>query len=51
VILETSVPDKNTIQVQFYSKISYHLLVLFSKDNEAYGYLSESAAAFPYGEH
>jgi demethylmenaquinone methyltransferase/2-methoxy-6-polyprenyl-1,4-benzoquinol methylase len=23
---------------------------LFSKDNKAYGYLSESAAHFPYGE-
>jgi demethylmenaquinone methyltransferase/2-methoxy-6-polyprenyl-1,4-benzoquinol methylase len=23
---------------------------LFSKDNAAYGYLSESAAIFPYGE-
>jgi demethylmenaquinone methyltransferase/2-methoxy-6-polyprenyl-1,4-benzoquinol methylase len=34
----------------FYSKILPLIGKLFSKDNEAYGYLSESAAAFPYGE-
>jgi demethylmenaquinone methyltransferase/2-methoxy-6-polyprenyl-1,4-benzoquinol methylase len=53
VILETSVPDKTPYKqgYRFYSK---HILPiigkLFSKDNSAYGYLSESAAAFPYGE-
>lgn len=53
VILETSVPDKFPYKqgYNFYSKNILPLIgKLFSKDNEAYGYLSESAAAFPYGE-
>ena len=53
VILETSVPDKNPYKqgYTFYSKnILPNIGKLFSKDNVAYGYLSESAAAFPYGE-
>ncbi|MFT5253331.1 MAG: demethylmenaquinone methyltransferase/2-methoxy-6-polyprenyl-1,4-benzoquinol methylase [Flavobacteriales bacterium] len=53
VILETSVPDKTPYKqgYNFYSKNILPLIgKLFSKDNEAYGYLSESAAAFPYGE-
>ncbi|MBC5863740.1 bifunctional demethylmenaquinone methyltransferase/2-methoxy-6-polyprenyl-1,4-benzoquinol methylase UbiE [Flavobacterium turcicum] len=53
VILETSVPDKTPYKqgYQFYSKNILPLVgKLFSKDNAAYGYLSESAAAFPYGE-
>jgi demethylmenaquinone methyltransferase/2-methoxy-6-polyprenyl-1,4-benzoquinol methylase len=53
VILETSVPDKTPYKqgYQFYSKNILPLIgKLFSKDNAAYGYLSESAAAFPYGE-
>jgi demethylmenaquinone methyltransferase/2-methoxy-6-polyprenyl-1,4-benzoquinol methylase len=53
VILETSVPDKTPYKqgYSFYTKNILPLIgKLFSKDNSAYGYLSESAAAFPYGE-
>lgn len=53
VILETSVPDKTPYRqgYNFYSKNILPIIgKLFSKDNVAYGYLSESAAAFPYGE-
>jgi len=53
VILETSVPDKTPYKqgYTFYSKNILPIIgKLFSKDNVAYGYLSESAAAFPYGE-
>jgi demethylmenaquinone methyltransferase/2-methoxy-6-polyprenyl-1,4-benzoquinol methylase len=53
VILETSVPDKTPYKqgYKFYSNNILPLIgKLFSKDNSAYGYLSESAAAFPYGE-
>ncbi|TPG39401.1 bifunctional demethylmenaquinone methyltransferase/2-methoxy-6-polyprenyl-1,4-benzoquinol methylase UbiE [Flavobacterium pectinovorum] len=53
VILETSVPDKTPYKqgYTFYSKNILPIIgKLFSKDNSAYGYLSESAAAFPYGE-
>ena len=53
VILETSVPEKTPYKqgYQLYSKyILPQIGKLFSKDNVAYGYLSESAAAFPFGE-
>lgn len=53
VILETSVPDKTPYKqgYTFYSKNILPMIgKLFSKDNVAYGYLSESAAIFPYGE-
>ena len=53
VILETSVPDKTPYRqgYNFYSKNILPIIgKLFSKDTAAYGYLSESAAAFPYGE-
>jgi demethylmenaquinone methyltransferase/2-methoxy-6-polyprenyl-1,4-benzoquinol methylase len=53
VILETSVPDKTPYKqgYNFYSKNILPLIgKIFSKDTAAYGYLSESAAAFPYGE-
>lgn len=53
VILETSVPDKTPYKqgYRFYSNNILPLIgKLFSKDNVAYGYLSESAASFPYGE-
>ena len=53
VILETSVPEKTPYKqgYNFYSKNILPLIgKLFSKDNVAYGYLSESAASFPYGE-
>jgi demethylmenaquinone methyltransferase/2-methoxy-6-polyprenyl-1,4-benzoquinol methylase len=53
VILETSVPDKTPYKqgYSFYTKNILPIIgKLFSKDNSAYGYLSESAAAFPYGE-
>ena len=53
VILETSIPEKTPYK-QGYTFYSRNILPiigkLFSKDNAAYGYLSESAAAFPYGE-
>jgi demethylmenaquinone methyltransferase/2-methoxy-6-polyprenyl-1,4-benzoquinol methylase len=53
VILETSIPDKSPYKqgYTFYSKNILPIIgKLFSKDDVAYGYLSESAAAFPYGE-
>lgn len=53
VILETSVPDKTPYKqgYHFYTQNILPIIgKLFSKDNSAYGYLSESAAAFPYGE-
>lgn len=53
VILETSVPEKTPYKqgYQLYSNYILPLIgKLFSKDDVAYGYLSESAAAFPYGE-
>jgi demethylmenaquinone methyltransferase / 2-methoxy-6-polyprenyl-1,4-benzoquinol methylase len=53
VILETSVPDKTPYKqgYNFYTKNILPLIgKLFSKDDVAYGYLSESAASFPYGE-
>lgn len=53
VILETSVPTKFPYK-QGYNLYSKNLLPLigklFSKDKVAYSYLSESAAAFPFGE-
>lgn len=53
VILETSVPEKTPFK-QGYRLYTKNILPiigrLFSKDNVAYGYLSESAAVFPYGE-
>lgn len=53
VILETSNPEKFPFKqgYRFYNKYVLPLIgKLFSKDNSAYGYLSESAAVFPYGE-
>lgn len=53
VVLETSVPTKFPFK-QGYNLYTRNLLPLigklFSKDQEAYSYLSESAAAFPHGE-
>ena len=52
-ILETSVPSKTPYKqgYKFYTK---HILPtigkLFSKDQMAYSYLSESASVFPHGE-
>jgi demethylmenaquinone methyltransferase/2-methoxy-6-polyprenyl-1,4-benzoquinol methylase len=53
IILETAVPTVSPYK-QLY-KIHCNFILpaigkLFSKDNKAYGYLSESAAHFPYGE-
>lgn len=52
-ILETSIPTKFPYK-QGYLIYSKYLLPnigrLFSKDRSAYSYLSESAAAFPYGQ-
>ncbi|MCV9929398.1 bifunctional demethylmenaquinone methyltransferase/2-methoxy-6-polyprenyl-1,4-benzoquinol methylase UbiE [Flavobacterium sp. LS1R49] len=53
VILETSVPEKTPYKqgYTFYTKNILPLIgKMFSKDDSAYGYLSESAAAFPHGE-
>ena len=52
VVLETSVPTKTPYKqgYHFYStKILPLIGKLFSKDKLAYKYLSDSAAAFPYG--
>lgn len=52
-VLETSVPTKTPYK-QGYTFYSNNILPLigklFSKDKSAYKYLSDSAAAFPYGE-
>jgi demethylmenaquinone methyltransferase/2-methoxy-6-polyprenyl-1,4-benzoquinol methylase len=53
VILETSNPTKSPYKegYNFYTKNILPLIgKLFSKDNVAYGYLSESAAVFPFGD-
>jgi demethylmenaquinone methyltransferase/2-methoxy-6-polyprenyl-1,4-benzoquinol methylase len=53
VILETSVPEKTPFKqgYAFYTKNILPLIgKIFSKDNNAYGYLQESAANFPYGD-
>lgn len=53
VILETSVPRKFPFRQGYYCYTKYILPLigkLFSKDNSAYSYLSESASLFPYGE-
>lgn len=53
-ILETSVPTKTPFKqgYRFYTKYILPAIGrLFSKDNSAYGYLSESAASFPHGEN
>lgn len=53
VILETSVPTKFPFKqgYHFYTRNLLPIIgKLFSKDKVAYSYLSESAAAFPYGE-
>jgi demethylmenaquinone methyltransferase / 2-methoxy-6-polyprenyl-1,4-benzoquinol methylase len=53
VILETSVPDKFPYK-QGYKLYSRYVLPLigrlFSNDNSAYKYLSDSASIFPYGD-
>ena len=54
VILETSVPTKTPYKqgYTFYTKNILPLIgKMFSKDNSAYGYLSESASVFPHGEN
>ncbi|MBP2834082.1 bifunctional demethylmenaquinone methyltransferase/2-methoxy-6-polyprenyl-1,4-benzoquinol methylase UbiE [Aquimarina sp. U1-2] len=53
VVLETSIPTKTPYKqgYAFYAtKILPRIGRIFSKDQSAYAYLSESAAAFPYGE-
>ncbi len=53
VILETSVPTKTPYKqgYKFYTKYILPFIgKIFSKDQSAYGYLSKSASAFPYGE-
>ena len=52
-VLETSIPTKTPYKqgYKFYSKNILPLIgKVFSKDKSAYKYLSDSAAAFPYGE-
>ncbi len=54
VVLEISVPTKSPSKqlYRFYTKYILPLIgKVFSKDKSAYAYLSESAAAFPYGEN
>jgi demethylmenaquinone methyltransferase/2-methoxy-6-polyprenyl-1,4-benzoquinol methylase len=45
-------PRQNTLQtrLQFYSKNILPIIGKIFSKTVAYGYLSESAAAFPYGE-
>lgn len=53
VILETSVPEKTPFKqgYKFYSNNILPLIgKIFSNDDSAYQYLSESASVFPYGE-
>lgn len=53
VVLETSNPTKTPYKqgYKFYTKFILPAIgKLFSKDRSAYAYLSESAAAFPYGK-
>lgn len=53
VILETSNPTKTPFKqgYKIYTQIILPIIgKLFSKDNVAYGYLSESASVFPFGE-
>jgi len=53
VILETSVPEKFPFKqgYRFYSSTMLPLIgKLFSKDDSAYQYLSDSASVFPFGE-
>lgn len=53
VILETSVPTNPVYKLGYKTYTTFILPTigkLFSKDKVAYGYLSESASVFPYGE-
>ena len=53
VVLETSVPTKFPFKQGYFFYSKYVLPTIgkiFSKDKIAYNYLSESAAAFPFGE-
>ena len=53
VILETSVPTKSPFKQGYKIHCKYILPTvgkLFSKDKDAYSYLSESASVFPFGE-
>ena len=53
VILETSVPVKTPFKQGYRLYTKFILPIIgrqFSKDNVAYGYLSESASVFPFGE-
>src|SRR5699024_3921531 len=53
VVLETAVPQKTPFRQGYHLYTKYLLPLigkLFSKDQNAYGYLSKSAAKFPYGE-
>jgi len=53
VILETSVPEKFPFKqgYRFYSRNILPLIgKMFSKDDSAYQYLSDSASVFPFGE-
>jgi demethylmenaquinone methyltransferase / 2-methoxy-6-polyprenyl-1,4-benzoquinol methylase len=53
VILETSNPTRTPYKQGYFLYTKYLLPIigkLFSKDKVAYGYLSESASVFPFGE-
>ena len=54
VVLETAVPTKTPFKQGYRFHCNYILPLvgrLFSKDQSAYSYLSESAAVFPHGEN
>ena len=54
VVLETSVPQNRFFKQGYFLYTKFFLPLigkLFSKDKTAYGYLSASAAKFPYGEN
>ncbi len=53
IVLETSIPTKTPFKQGYRLYTKYILPIIgriFSKDNAAYGYLSESASVFPHGE-
>lgn len=53
VVLETSIPTKTPFKQGYHLYTKYILPVIgriFSNDNSAYAYLSESASVFPHGE-
>lgn len=53
VILETSIPENFPFRQGYFAYTKFVMPLIgkiFSKDRSAYGYLSKSASAFPYGK-